>query len=116
MALLTPQTIGYAGTNPAYSAVNASDTFVPGNDVFLHVKNTNGATRDITIATTGTGVGGLAIADVVVTIAATTGDEMIGPFPYQHFADPSTGVATVTYSSATGVTAGLFKLTPPAGS
>jgi uncharacterized protein YfaS (alpha-2-macroglobulin family) len=112
MALITAQQIGYAGTNPVYSAVNASDTFAPGNDVFLDVFNTNGATRDITIATTATASGGLAVADVVVTIAATTGHELIGPFPAQYFADSVTGLVTVTYSSATGVTAGLFRLSP----
>ena len=113
MALLTAQEIGYAGALPTLSAVNASDTFVPDDRTFLWVKNTNAATRDITIATVRTGVGGLAIGDVVVTIAASTGEEMIGPFPYSQFADPATGLATVTYTSATNVTAALVRLPVP---
>ena len=80
MALFATQEINY-GTTPSYAAVNASDTFVPDQFTFLHVKNTNAATRVITVVTTSTGVGGQAVADVAVTIAATTGDEMIGPFP-----------------------------------
>jgi hypothetical protein len=114
MALLTTQEIGYAGTLPTLSAVNASDTFVPDDRTFLWVKNTNGATRDITVTSTQTGVGGLAVADVIVTIGATTGEEMIGPFPYDKFA--SSGVATVTYSAATGVTAAVVRVPVPVGS
>lgn len=113
MALMTTQELGYAGNLPTLSAVNSSDTFVPDDRTFLWVKNTNAATRDITIVTPKTGVGGTAIADVTVTIAATTGEEMIGPFPAQHFADPSTGLATVNYTSATNVTAACVRLPLP---
>lgn len=115
MALFPTQEIGYAGNLPTLSAVNASDTFVPDDRTFLWVKNTNAATRDITIATPRTGVGGVSIGDVTVTIAATTGEEMIGPFPAQHFADASTGLATVTYTSATNVTAAVVRVPIPAG-
>jgi hypothetical protein len=113
MALLTAQEIGSTGALPTLSAVSASDTFVPDDRTFLWVKNTNAATRDITITTVNTGVGSLAIADVIVTIAATTGEEMIGPFPYNQFADKSTGLATVTYTSATNVTAAVVRLPVP---
>lgn len=116
MALLTTQEIGYSGSLPTLSAVNSSDTFVPDDRTFIWAKNTNGATRDITIATTKTGVGGLAIADVTVTIAVTTGEEMIGPFPAQHFADASTGLATVSYTATAGVTAAVVRVPVPAGS
>lgn len=115
MALLTTQELGYAGSLPTLSAVNSSDTFVPDDRTFLWVKNTNGATRDITIATVKTGVGGSAIADVVVTIAITTGEEMIGPFPYNDFAAAATGLATVTYSATAGVTAACVRLPIPVG-
>jgi hypothetical protein len=115
MALLTTQEIGYAGALPTLSAANASDTFVPDDRTFLWVKNTNASTRDITITTPKTGVGGLAIADVTVTIGATTGEEMIGPFPAQHFADASTGLATVTPTATAGVTLAVVKVPVPAG-
>ena len=113
MALLTTHEIGHSGTLPTLSAVSASDTFVPDDRTFLWVKNTNAATRDITIATVKTGVGGLAVADVTVTIGATTGEEMIGPYPYSQFADASTGLATVTYTSATNVTAAVVRVPVP---
>lgn len=115
MALLTTQEIGYAGTLPTLGAASTSDTFVPDDRTFLWYKNSNGATRDITVATTKTGVGGLAIADVTVTIAVTTGEEMIGPFPAQHFADASTGLATVTVTASAGVTVAVVRVPVPAG-
>lgn len=116
MALLATQEIGYAGTLPSLSAAAASDTFVPDDRTFLWVKNTNGATRDIVVTTTRTGVGGVAVADVSVTIGATTGEEMIGPFPYSHFADASTGLAMVTPSAAAGVTYAVVRVPVPVNS
>jgi hypothetical protein len=115
MALLTAQNTSLsAGLQVTFSAVNASDTFTPDEFTFLYVKNTNAATRTITVTTTNTSVGAaaLAVADVSVTIAATTGEQCIGPFPARYFADPTTGLATVTYSAQTNVTAALIRLTP----
>jgi hypothetical protein len=45
-----------------------------------------------------------------VSVPATTGDRMIGPFPAHSFADPTDGLADITYSSATSVTVAVFKL------
>jgi hypothetical protein len=53
---------------------------------------------------------GQSIADVSVSVPATTGDRMIGPFPAHSFADPTDGLADITYSSATSVTVAVFKL------
>jgi hypothetical protein len=38
---------------------------------------------------------------------------MIGPLPAQFFADPTTGLATVTHSFTTSVTSGVFRLQQP---
>ena len=43
----------------------------------------------------------------------TTGDKMIGPFPSQIFADPTTGLCTITPTATTNVTYGAFKLQAP---
>lgn len=104
MALLATQTpTPSAGLVPSFAAAAASDTFVPGDRTFLYVKNTNAATRTIAVATPAV-VGGLAIADPAPTIAATTGELIMGPFPSQLYADPVTGLATVTPSASAGVT------------
>ncbi len=110
MALLTVQTpTPSAGLVPSYGAANASDTFVPDDRTFLYVKNTNAATRTITITTPGT-FRGLSIQDPGPTIAATTGELILGPFPADTYADPTTGLCTVTPSATAGVTYALVRL------
>lgn len=112
MALLTVQTISRSGLTPAYSAVASSDTFAPGADVFLHVKN-GGASPDTCVVQVLAGdPPGLSISDVSVSVTNAQ-ERMIGPLPAQFFADPSTGLATVTHSSLTSVTSGAFRLQQP---
>jgi hypothetical protein len=77
-AVLTVQVNAMAGITPSYTALNVSDgnSFVwPGKPCWLHVKNSS-TIATLTIATPAT-VGGLAVADLAVTIPATTGDKMI---------------------------------------
>lgn len=109
MATLSPQVPSLSGLTPSYSAANAGGDQVLCDDrLFLHVKNTNGSSRDVTIATPGN-VDGLAIADVVVTVPATTGDKMIGPLKASLFADAN-GYAQITYSAATNVTVAAVRI------
>jgi PKD repeat protein len=55
---------------------------------------------------------GLTIADNSVSVTNAQ-ERMIGPFPANFFADPTTGLATVTHSFTTTVTSGIFKLSQP---
>jgi hypothetical protein len=110
MALLAPQEVTLAGTTPSYGAVAASDTFVPGDDVFLIVKNAGGSADVVAVATPVT-YRGQAVADAGGSVPATTGVRWFGPFPAQDFADPATGLATVTHSFTTTVTCALVKAT-----
>lgn len=115
MALLATQQVQtLTGLVPTYAAVAASDTFVPDADTFIFVKNTNAATRTVTITTPGTLAGGLAVADAVGTVGATTGELMMGPFPGNYYADPTTGLATVVCSATTNVTIACIRVAPPA--
>lgn len=111
MALLSKQTVGLGGLAPAYTAASASDTFPPGNNVFLHVKNGGGTADTVSIVTPGN-VQGQAISDISVVVPATTGDRMIGPLPGGLVADTTTGLATVTHSSVTSVTVAVLELDP----
>ncbi len=108
MALIAPQEMALTGTVATYTAASASDTFVPDDRLFLHIKNAGGSPDTVTVTTPGTGAGGLAIAEAISSVAAGT-EEFIGPFPAQHFADPSTGLATVTHSFTTSVTQALVR-------
>jgi len=112
VAALTTQNISRAGVTPSYTAVSGSDTFTPGSQVFLHVKNAGGSPDSCVISVLQGDPPGLTIADI--TVSVTNGQErMIGPFPSQFFADPVTGAATVTHGFTTSVTAGVFNLTQP---
>lgn len=108
MALIATQEMSLTGTQATYSAASASDTFTPDDRTFLHVKNGGGSPTTVTVTTPGTAAGGLAITDPASSV--TNGqEEFIGPFPAQHFADPSTGLATVTFSPTTSVTVAVVK-------
>ena len=112
MAALTKQTILRTGITPSYTAVAASDTFAPDNNCFIHVKNAGGSADSCTVQVLQGDPPGLTISDNVVSV--TNGQErMIGPFPPQFFADPSTGQATVTHSFTTSVTIGVFTVQNP---
>ena len=75
----TVQQIVPTGVAPTYGAAAPEMSAPNDGNVFLHVKTT-GLIKSLTIKTPGT-VYGLAIAELVVSIPATTGDKMIGPFP-----------------------------------
>lgn len=110
MALLATQSVALTGLAPAYAAAaGGGDTFAPDKDTLLHVKNASGAPISVTIITPRTDPVGNAVADVVVSVPATTGDRMIGPFPAEIFADPTTGVANITYSGVTSLTVAIVK-------
>lgn len=103
MATLATQQITQAGLAPAYgAAAGGGDQFTPGDRTFLHVKNTNAATRTVTVdskvlSNYGTDV------NVVVVIPANTGDMMIGPLPAQRFAG-ATGLGDISYDAVVGLT------------
>ena len=97
---------------PAYTTVAATDTFVPDTQTFIHVKNAGGSPDTCVIQVLAGDPAGLTVSDVSVSV--TNGQErMIGPFPPYFFADPTTGLATVTHSFTTSVTSGVFKLGQP---
>jgi hypothetical protein len=86
---LTPQDLSDQGITPSYTtSLSDSDTYLVNNDgkVFLHFKKTGAGDCDVTIQTPAT-VHGLAVAERTVTVPATTGDKMIGPFPPSVFND-----------------------------
>lgn len=109
MALLTTQQISRTKIVPSYTAVAASDTFAPGDRTFLHIKNAGGSSDTVVVAVAAGDPPGLTISDISQAHANAT-EGMMGPFPPQFFADPTTGLATVTHSFTTSVTVGVFNL------
>lgn len=102
MAQISTFTLTPAGTAPTLGAAAASDTALTGRGVFLVVKNTNAATRDITIAAPGNVATGQAYPDTTITVAALTGENWIPLYP--EYADPADGLAHITWSATAGVT------------
>ena len=105
MALLSVQQASLAGTPVTYTAAaGGGDTFaVPSGAVGLRVKNGGGAGMTVSLAFPGTTSYGVA-NPVRTTASIAAGTEVvIGPIP-QTAVDSNTGVASVTYSSATSVT------------
>lgn len=114
MALLTVQEIVAAGIVPSYASASTSDTFTDDGTerTFLQVKN-SGTQKALTVVpytstTNVPGVGPVTVPTMAVTIPATTGDKMIGPFPRAYI--NASGLVTVALDSATGVTVAAVKL------
>lgn len=107
MALLTAQAPNITGAALTYSAVNSSDTAVPGNNVYLHVK-TGGTGTTVTVVVPGSTYG-QARPDVSSGAIGTSTDRIIGPL-VADLADPTTGLVTIQYSSTATVTAALLQM------
>lgn len=108
MATLTVQNISLAGITPSYTAAAAGgDEFANTGDTYFQIKN-GGSEITLTIETPAK-IEGIDIAEITVTIPATTGDKVIGPFDTAIF-NQTTGRVAVTYSGVTTVTVGAFKL------
>lgn len=88
-------------------ATNGNKFFANRNTI-LHVKNSNAATRTITVHVTRL-VEGQAVADDTFVVAATTGDVMYTGFS-DIFAQDSTGNVWIEFSAVTNVTAQVIQL------
>lgn len=115
MATLSVQTIANTsnGLAVSYASASTSDNFANDGNTFLHIKN-SGTQKTLTLVTQATSVqkaghGTISLANQTFTITATTGDQMIGPFPPSRWNDAN-GRVNYTLDSATGVTVAAVKL------
>lgn len=98
---------GLAG---AYTAVTANNDQVVNNGRrFVHVKNTGGGSLTVTV-NIGQTFDTQAVAATTVTVPATTGDKVIGPFPSGYNQPDGTGNVFIDYSTTTGVTRAVYEL------
>lgn len=103
MTVLATQQVARTGTTITFAAATSGgDKLTPGDHVALHVKNTGASVCNVTITTPPT-YEGQAVADVTVTVAATTGDALIGPLPASLFRG-SDGYASISYDQVSSVT------------
>ena len=106
MALLSVQTALVTGIVPTYNAVSASDTFSNDGGTRLHIKNGGGGTCTVTITTPYT-LGGLALADQVISIGAGV-ENQVAVLSTQIY-NASDDLVTITFSPTTSVTMSLIK-------
>src|SRR5215471_14811239 len=100
MATLTAQPMNRGGLGPTYASVTIGGDACPcGYGVFLHFKNTAGSGRQVQLNIPAGRVWepGVVPAPVLFTVPATTGDRMVGPVDALTFADPITGLCSITY-------------------
>lgn len=116
MATLATQTIIRTGLAPTYAAATGGgDAMACGSGMFLHIKNASGGALTVTIAIPAgaSGYPNAAYTSTAVSVPATTGDRMIGPIRSELYADPTTGLATITYSGVTSLTVAAINLSQP---
>lgn len=116
MATLATQAVTRAGTTPTYgAAAGGGDAMSCGANQWLHIKNTGGSSCTVTIAIPAgaSGYPNAAYTSTAVVVASTTGDKMIGPIVPPLYQDPTTGLATITYSGVTSVTVASLNLSQP---
>ncbi len=109
---LTVQQFTRSGTGlvPTYkSDMSASDTYFVPNDgrTVIHFKNTGGSNSVVSVVTPHTSDGN-AIADKTFTIALTSGDKFVGPFPASEY--NVAGSLTFTLTNADDVSCAVFRL------
>jgi hypothetical protein len=106
MATFTVQQVTRAGVVPTYNTAAAGgDAFANDGKVWVHVKN-GAIALNITFETTIT-VDGLAVADLVVAVGATT-EKVIGVFPTNWYNDGS-NLVQMTYDDESNVTIAVMK-------
>lgn len=107
---LTAQAIGRAGLAVVFAAANVDGhSWADNGQQFLQVKNAGGSPITVTFPIPVT-VDGQAVASRTVSIPATTGDKIIGPFTSQY--RQSDGDVWVDFSAVTSVTCALLSFTP----
>lgn len=112
MADLTVNTMVEAGLDSLAGfvacTVGGDAVLVKRGGVFLHLKNTNAAVRNVTLTAQKAsfpkeGFGTVVRGNIVVQIPVTTGERIIGPIPPQAFADAN-GKCQITYDAVTNLT------------
>lgn len=106
MSQIATAHVTIAGTAPTFAAAAAGDTAEVGAGCKLIVKNGAGASMTVTVAVPGKTVNQIDAPDTVYTVPAT-GESWI-PL-YDFYADPTDGLAHLTWSSTATVTRAVVK-------
>lgn len=109
LTLLTADRDGISVADAALTAAIADGhSFVNDGRTVLLLQNTNAATRTITVQTPVT-VDGLAVAELTITLPATTGRIITATFPRTVY-NQSDGSVYIDYSATAGVLVAAIKI------
>lgn len=109
LTLLTAVRTGLSIADAAMTAAAAGgNSFANDGETVLVLQNTNGSSRTVTIITPNL-VDGLAIADLTITLPATTGRLITARFPRSIY-NQSDGTVLVDFSAVTGVLIAAVKI------
>ena len=110
---LTPQKVVKTGTtvtvNSGLAVLATTDYVIKNNGRVIINPIKTGAGACSMIIKTPAQMAGLDIAEVTVTVAATTGNMICGPFPPSIFNDAN-GDMRINFSEVTGLTVGVFEI------
>jgi hypothetical protein len=110
MATLTYKQPGITGTDPGFAAASGGgDKVAPNDRGYLHVRNASGSPITVTVNVPGNTKYAQANPSVAVSVPATTGERLIGPFPAD-LAQVSDGLVSITYSGVTSLTVAAITL------
>lgn len=109
-ARLTPQVMTPGSVAPSYTAIVTANTYQVRNGGYtlLHFLKTGAGVATITVVTPNT-VGGLAIAERTISVPATTGDKIAGPFPMAIYNNGDEDIEFTT-NDESGLTCAVFQL------
>lgn len=108
ITIQTPTTTFVTPTYGAADQANGNSVTLTGSGLLLHVKNTNGATRTLTLTTTNT-VDAFAVTSPTYIIGATTGDRMIFLSSTELSRLAVSGVLQLDWTADTGVTIAVIQ-------
>lgn len=115
MATLTTQVVTRAGVVPTYaSATGGGDAMAVGSGMFFHIKNGGGSPITVSLAIPAGASGYPNVAYGVTAVSVSNASEkMIGPIQAPIYADPTTGLCTISYTGVTSVTVAAINLQQP---
>jgi hypothetical protein len=115
MATLTTQVVNRGGTVVTFAAAaGGGDAMACGANNSLRVTNGGGAPITVTIAIPAGASGYPNVAYTSTAVSVTNGTtKEFGPIAAGLYQDPTTGLATITYSAVTSVTVAAVQLAQP---
>jgi hypothetical protein len=112
MAALSTQNVNRTGITLSFaSCAGGGDTFTPGSQTMLYVKNGGGTSQTVTVAASQILMGDIAIPNLTMAVSGSS-EKTFGPFPASVYAS-STGTTAISYTAVTSLTIAVISMEQP---